>query len=297
MYWDMGNTGVMCEDPLRKGDVHVLESIRMSQRAEFVSLARVEGQEFKEACSRFGISRKTGYKWLKRFLAEGEAGLADRSRRPNGSPGKSSSKVEAMVLKLRGTHPCWGGRKLRQRLLTQGRSNVPSASTIHVDPWSSWSPVGVRRSGRAAWASTVWSGRHRTNFGRWISRVTLRWWVEAMSSSDGFGRSLALLDRPSRLRERTGFDWMAELEAMFRQYGLPVQMLMDNGSPWGDEGGQPWTIVTSWLVRLGIRVSHIRPRHPQTQGKEERFHRTLKAEVLRRPGGHLESGGSVPARL
>jgi hypothetical protein len=68
---------------------------------------------------------------------------------------------------------------------------------------------------------------------------------------------------------------------MFRQYGLPVQMLMDNGSPWGDSGGQPWTIVTSWLVRLGIRVAHTRPHHPQTQGKDERFHRTLKAEVLR----------------
>jgi hypothetical protein len=74
---------------------------------------------------------------------------------------------------------------------------------------------------------------------------------------------------------------MSELVTMFRQYGLPVQMLMDNGSPWGDSGGQPWTIVTSWLVRLGIRVSHIRPHHPQTQGKDERFHRTLKAEVLR----------------
>jgi hypothetical protein len=74
---------------------------------------------------------------------------------------------------------------------------------------------------------------------------------------------------------------MGELVTMFRQYGLPVQMLMDNGSPWGDSGGQPWTIVTSWLVRLGIRVAHIRPHHPQTQGKDERFHRTLKAEVLR----------------
>jgi transposase InsO family protein len=74
---------------------------------------------------------------------------------------------------------------------------------------------------------------------------------------------------------------MRELVTMFQQYGLPVQMLMDNGSPWGDSGGQPWTIVTSWLIRLGIRVTHIRPHHPQTQGKDERFHRTLKAEVLR----------------
>ena len=58
-------------------------------------------------------------------------------------------------------------------------------------------------------------------------------------------------------------------------------MLMDNGAPWGDEGGQPWTRLTAWLVRLGIGVSHGRPRHPQTQGKLERFHKTLKAEILR----------------
>ena len=57
-------------------------------------------------------------------------------------------------------------------------------------------------------------------------------------------------------------------------------MLMDNGSPWGDAGDQPYTVFTVWLLRLGVRVSHGRPYHPQTQGKDERFHRTLKAEVL-----------------
>ena len=83
----------------------------MEQRIEFVRLASVEGQEFSEACSRFGISRKTGYKWMARFKAEGESGLADRSRRPKKSPGKSSGKTEPMVVKLREKHPRWGGRK------------------------------------------------------------------------------------------------------------------------------------------------------------------------------------------
>ena len=102
----------------------------MEQRIEFVRLASVEGQEFLEACSRFGISRKTGYKWMARFKAEGEAGLVDRSRRPKKSPGKSSSKKESMVMKLRGKHPRWGGRKLRQRLIDLDRKKVPSASTF-----------------------------------------------------------------------------------------------------------------------------------------------------------------------
>jgi transposase InsO family protein len=261
----------------------------MSQRAEFVSLACVEGQEFKEACSRFSISRKTGYKWLKRFRDEGEAGLADRSRRPKESPGKSSSKVEAMVLKLRGKHPCWGGRKLRQRLLTLGRSDVPSASTITSilgrhgllsELEGAGEPGKLQRFERSA-PNELWQMDFKGHF-----------------AMVGGGRChpLTVLDDHSRysigLRacgNEQGSTVMAELQGMFRQYGLPVQMLMDNGSPWGDEGGQPWTIVTSWLVRLGIRVSHIRPRHPQTQGKDERFHRTLKAEVLR-GRSHLDLG-------
>ena len=72
-----------------------------------------------------------------------------------------------------------------------------------------------------------------------------------------------------------------ELVEMFRRSGLPRRMLMDNGPPWGDMADQPWTRLTAWLVRLGISISHGRPYHPQTQGKDERFHRTLAAEVLR----------------
>jgi transposase InsO family protein len=70
------------------------------------------------------------------------------------------------------------------------------------------------------------------------------------------------------------------LTRVFRRYGLPLEMLADNGSPWGDAGDQPWTAFGVWLMRLGVHLTHGRPRHPQTQGKDERFHRTLKAEVL-----------------
>ncbi len=72
-----------------------------------------------------------------------------------------------------------------------------------------------------------------------------------------------------------------ELITVFRRYGMPRRMLMDNGAPWGDAEDQPWTRLTVWLLQVGVAVSHGRAYHPQTQGKEERFHRTLKAEVLR----------------
>jgi transposase InsO family protein len=253
----------------------------MSQRSEFVSLAIVEGQEFKEACSRFGISRKTGYKWMKRFTDEGASGLVDRSRRPKSSPGKSSLKKESMVLKLREKHPQWGGRKLRQRLLDLGRLEVPSASTIT-------SILG--RHGLLSELDGAGEPRAIQRFERESPNELWQMDFKGHFAMVGGGRChpLTVLDDHSRYSigiracgNEQGVTVMQELVGMFRQYGLPVQMLMDNGSPWGDAGGQPWTVVTSWLVRLGIRVTHIRPYHPQTQGKDERFHRTLKAEVLR----------------
>jgi transposase InsO family protein len=253
----------------------------MVQRFEFVKLASVEGQEFSEACSRFGISRKTGYKWMARFREEGESGLVDRSRRPERSPGKSSAKTESMVVKLREKHPCWGGRKLRKRLLNLERRDVPSASTI------------TSILGRHGLLSEIDGAGERRTVQRFERESPNELWqmdFKGHFAMVGGGRChpLTVLDDHSRYsigiracENEQASTVMAELVTMFRQYGLPVQMMMDNGSPWGDPGGQPWTIVTSWLVRLGIRVSHIRPHHPQTQGKDERFHRTLKAEVLR----------------
>ena len=253
----------------------------MEQRIEFVRLASVEGQAFSEACSRFGISRKTGYKWMARFKAEGESGLADRSRRPKKSPGKSSRKTESMVVKLREKHPRWGGRKLRQRLIDLDRQKVPSASTI------------TSILGRHGMLSEVDGAGERRTVQRFERASPNELWqmdFKGHFAMVGGGRChpLTVLDDHSRYsiglracENQQATTVMRELVTMFQQYGLPVQMLMDNGSPWGDSGGQPWTIVTSWLIRLGIRVTHIRPHHPQTQGKDERFHRTLKAEVLR----------------
>jgi transposase InsO family protein len=253
----------------------------MVQRSEFVRLASVEGQEFSEACSRFGISRKTGYKWMSRFREEGESGLADRSRRPKKSPDKSSKKTESMVVKLREKHPRWGGRKLRRRLLDLDCRNVPSASTI------------TSILGRHGLLSELDGAGERLAVQRFERESPNELWqmdFKGHFPMVGGGRChpLTVLDDHSRYsigiracENEQACTVMSELVTMFRQYGLPVQMLMDNGSPWGDSGGHPWTIVTSWLVRLGIRVSHIRPHHPQTQGKDERFHRTLKAEVLR----------------
>jgi transposase len=99
-----------------------LEDCRLVESGSHVS--------FTDLCDRFGISRKTGYKWLERFRVEGAVGLKDRSRVPRTSPTRTSASIEAKVLKIREKHPVWGGRKIRRRLFDLGYVDVPAASTI-----------------------------------------------------------------------------------------------------------------------------------------------------------------------
>lgn len=251
----------------------------MSQRREFVGLARAEGTNMSDVCRRFGISRKTGYKWLGRYRAEGASGLADRSRRPQCSPGQTSAVMEAKVLELRGQHPAWGGRKLQRRLLDLGHQGVPVASTITEI---------VRRNG---WLEEGESAKHKP-FTRFEHPAPNCLWQMDFKGhfalSQGRCHPLTVLDDHSRFSlglfacgdERTE-TVKAHLSEIFRRYGLPERMLMDNGAPWGDTPENRYTPLGVWLLLLGVAISHGRPFHPQTQGKDERFHRTLQAEVLR----------------
>ena len=106
------------------------EKTRVSLRLEFVTLALADEANVSRLCRRFGISRKTGYKWLERFLNDGVEGLLDRSRKPLHSPIKTPEEMEQAVLEVREKHPSWGGRKIKRRLLEMGTSEVPAPSTI-----------------------------------------------------------------------------------------------------------------------------------------------------------------------
>jgi transposase InsO family protein len=247
----------------------------IDRREEFVKLALAPGANKGELCRRFGITRGNGHKWLKRYLAEGRAGLEDRPRRPHRSPRRAAPAVEAEVLRIREeSNNAWGGRKIAKVM----GDAAPAASTIteilrrhgKLEPQRSEHPGPYQRFERAQ-PNELWQMDFKGDFeigrGRCHpltilddhSRYALG--VEACNTQQ---------DRPTRQR----------LLAVFRHYGLPETMLMDNGSPWGDSGGGRFTSFSVWLMRLGIRVTHGRPLHPQTQGKDERFHRTLKAEVL-----------------
>ena len=252
----------------------------MSLRLEFVTLARADGANIRRLCRRFGISPKTGYKWLARHAADGPAGLADRPRRPHTAPAATAPGAERAVLDLRDEHPAWGGRKLRRRLLDTGHP-APAASTITAI-LRRHDRLGPRAGVPRDWQrfehpapNRLWQmdfkGHFPTDAGRCHPLTVL---------DDHSRYALAVVACPDeRLSTVRG-----HLAAVFARYGLPDRILCDNGPPWGNPMADPHTELTVWLLRLGVAVSHGRPAHPQTQGKDERFHRTLKAEVLQGAG-------------
>jgi transposase InsO family protein len=251
----------------------------MSLRKEFVLLANAAGTNRRELCRRFGISPKTGYKWLKRFDAEGVNGLLDRSRRPRASPHRTDPGIEQRVIALRRQHPDWGGRKLRRRLLDLGHSAVPSPSTITdilrrhglLDADLAGQPNAFRRF-QYPTPNDLWQMDFKGHFATTTVRCHP---LTVLDDHSRFNLVLQACADESRASVQTA------LTGTFSRYGLPRRMLVDNGSPWGLSETHQITELTVWLVRLGISVCHARPYHPQTLGKDERFHRTLKREVLR----------------
>jgi transposase InsO family protein len=253
----------------------------MEQREEFVRLALMAGASVSKLCERFGISRDTGHRLLKRYSAEGRAGLADRSRRPLASPLRTRAATEAEILRIRSeNNNAWGARKIARVMERSGFEEVPSLSTI---------TQVLRRHGKLEERKS----EHRGPFIRFERETPNELWQMDFKGhfalAHGRCHPLTALDDHSRFalelqacadeQEKTV---RARLTAIFRRYGLPFSMLTDNGSPWGDSGGGRYTLLSVWMMRLGIRVCHGRPFHPQTQGKDERFHRSLKEEVLDR---------------
>ena len=255
------------------------ERDRMSLREEFVRLASNEGTEMSELCRRFGISRKTGYKWRKRYQQEGCGGLADRSREPKSKPTQTPLEMEERIVEVRAAHRAWGGRKIRRWLVDRGVEQVPAASTItevlrrhdQIDEEASQRAKPMIRFEHAE-PNDLWQMDFKGHF---------------PMTGGGRCHPLTVLDDHSRFAlalracgNERGEMVRRELTRIFRLYGLPRGMLMDNGSPWGCNEPHGHTPLGVWLMEQGIRVTHGRPYHPQTQGKDERFHRTLKAELL-----------------
>ena len=247
----------------------------MDQRREFMRLAAQEGANRRELCRRFGIHPSTGYKWLGRWQAGGDP--AELSRRPHTSPQRSSPALEAQILAVRDAHPAWGARKIAACLERAGAA-PPAPSTIHEI---------LRRCGRIKPAVGNASADQRFEMPapNMLWQMDFKGWVRL--GNDVRCHPLTVVDDHSRYdlclqacgdqRTETVQD---KLQRTFERYGLPDAIFVDNGSPWSDSSGERWTRLSVWLLKLGIGVIRSRPYHPPSRGTNERFHRTLAAEVF-----------------
>ena len=231
-------------------------------------------------CARRGISRQHAYTLLRRYMAEGPEGLRERSWRPKRSPFQTLSSVEQDVLDTAGEEEVWGPRKIARRMRDKGMTGIPAPSTI----MAILRRHGVRPEPVPRRSSEGWQPRERPNE---LWQVDFKGHV-AMQDGTRTHPLMAVDDHARycvvarSCADERGVTVQGCLRDAFRAYGLPEQMLMDNGPPWGNDRVNVYTPLVVWLIRLGIKVIHGRPRHPQTQGKVERLNLTLKTEVLKR---------------
>jgi len=251
----------------------------MNLRREFVHLALQDGVNRRELFRRYEISPKIGYKWLTRFRLLGDAGLVDQSRCPQRSPQRTENCIEAAVIGLRREHPAWGGRKLHRRLVDLGYMDIPAPSTItdilHRHHLIAEDPrrTAHRRRFEHDEPNALWQIDFKGYFDTAGGRC------HPLTALDDHSRFNLILTACARQNTETV---QAAMTSAFQRYGLPVRINADNGAPWGScsQAEHGITQLTVWLIRIGVLVSHSRPAHPETNGKEERFHRSLKAEVL-----------------
>jgi transposase InsO family protein len=263
----------------------------MSQRTEFCLLASKPEINMSELCRRFDISRRTGYKWIDRYSTEGLNGLSDLSKRPRHSPNQTPLEIEHYVVELRKEDPEWGSKKIHKLMCKAKESGdyeyktIPCKKTITkilgrnglIDPNRSKLSKDFERFVRQ-YPNELW----QMDYKGWF-RLQNKQECHPLTITDDHSRYNICLQACKNEQSQTVKDVLINV---FDKYGLPYMMLTDNGNPWGAagaeniEGFRSYTSLEKWLIQLNIKLIHGRPYHPQTQGKEERFHRTLKQELI-----------------
>ncbi len=261
------------------------ETNPMNERVRFIS-TYLEGDEtFMDLCELFCISRKTGYKWVKRYESEGVEALTDRSKAPLSHPNGIAEKVIEEILKVRNKHPRWGPKKLLIILRRQyPNMALPVASTVGEILCRNGMIQSRRRRRRSSpyaerlggydYPNAIWCADFKGHFpvaGKRCCPLTI---------SDGYSRYLLCckaLKCSRYAQSRKVF------ELVFREFGLPDTIRTDNGAPFSSLAPGGLSRLSVWWLRLGIRPERIMPGRPDQNGRHERMHGTLKAETAKPP--------------
>jgi putative transposase len=264
------------------------QSDRVNERVKFVAALQSGGESMTEVCRRFGISRKTGYKLLRRYEAEGPDGLRDRSSAPHRHPNRTPP--ETAVLRVRKAHPTWGSKKILAVLARERVSGeLPARSTVDAilsrsglvqprrrrqrSPQRS-APVVVAELPNDGW-SIDYKGWFRVGDGTRCDPLT----VNDVASRKSLVCRAMVAPKSDDVRRH--------LERAFHEQGLPLWMLSDNGPPFGSTGLGGLSRLSVWLLKLGVTPVFIQPGHPEQNGGHERFHLTLKREAATPPSATI----------
>jgi putative transposase len=261
------------------------EICHMEQRLRFITMINDSDDSLSELCRRFGISRKTGYKWIERYEQLGPAGLLDRAPVASTHPHATPSEVLDALFLLRKEHPSWGPKKLRVLLLEQGLERVPSASRIAERLKKHGLIRPRRRRVRIpACAMPLVAGEQPNDLwcvdfkGHFPLGDKTR--CHPLTISDHASRYLfkcEALTQPTLEQVRPHF------ERAFREFGMPERMRSDNGPPFATNTFGGLSALSVWWIKLGIVPERIEPGQPQQNGRHERMHRTLKDETAAPP--------------
>ncbi|MCR5886097.1 IS481 family transposase [Rhizobacter sp. J219] len=265
------------------------ETSTMDAKVAFILDWNSQKYQMTELCARYGVSRKTAYKWVKRYLEHGPDGLWERSHAPQRSANRTSDEVEQAIVQCRLRHPSWGPKKLLWTLeRRQPQLELPSRTTVaeilkrNDLVLAKKRPRPVGHPGRPSMVvnkpNDCWSmdfkGQFRTGDGVYCYPLTV---------TDNHSRYLlACQGLPGTLLEPT----QAMLTKVFKEYGLPSRLRSDNGVPFAAYTLGRLSRLSVWLLKLGVMPELIEPGKPQQNGRHERMHRTLKDETLKPPGAN-----------
>lgn len=264
----------------------------MHQRTLFIADHLRGIRSVSELCTEYGISRKTAYKWIERFIRRGPAGLEDRSRRPRTAPNATDPSVVEALVSLRHRHPTWGGRKLLAYLSRRHplwklpglsvtcallkRRGLVRRKSARRKIGHPGKPPSVILAPNHVWCADF-KGQFRMGNGRYCYPLTV---------TDGYSRFLL---ECRGLTDTSVAGAKPVFQRLFQEFGLPQYIRTDNGVPFATNTLARLSRLSAWWIRMGVMPQLIEPGNPQQNGRHERMHRTLKAEATRPPAAAMRS--------